>query len=76
MEAWQRQIQALRRMTPQQRLAAGMAMSDDVRALLAAGIRARHPGYTDAELRDAVVDAFLGNDRDDSRAPRRSNTGQ
>ncbi len=47
-------------MTPQQRIAAAAEMSDDVRALAEAGIRSRHPQYSDEEVRLTLVEILLG----------------
>ena len=53
-EALERQLGAFRSMTPGQRLAIGATMSDEIRALAEAGIRARHPTYTDALVARAL----------------------
>jgi hypothetical protein len=47
-------------MTPQERLAAGASMSDDLRALVEAGVRARHPEYSAEELRDSIAVIMVG----------------
>ncbi len=47
-------------MTPQQRLVAAAEMSDEIRALAEAGIRQRHPDYSEAEVRAALVAILLG----------------
>ena len=47
-------------MTPQERLAAAVEMSEDVRALAEAGIRQHHPAYADAEVREALLKILLG----------------
>ncbi len=49
-------------MTPQQRVMAAAEMTDDVRALVEAGIRHRHPDFNDEAVRRAFVDALLGAD--------------
>lgn len=74
-QAWQQQFEELRRMTPQQRLAAGASMSDELRALVAAGIRARHPEYTEIELRDALAAVLLSTHRSRAKSRRRIDTG-
>jgi len=61
-EALQAQRAAFRRMTPTQRLAIAAEMSDDVRALAEAGIRARHPEFSDEQIRAALVALLLGRD--------------
>jgi len=47
-------------MTPQQRLAVAAEMSDEIRAVAEAGIGRRHPDYSDAEIRAALVAILLG----------------
>jgi len=58
--ALERQREAFRRMTPEQRLALAAEMSDEIRALAESGIRHRHPDYTDHEVREALVVILLG----------------
>lgn len=47
-------------MTPEQRLAVAAEMSDEIRAVAEAGIRQRHPEYSDGEVRAALVAILLG----------------
>ena len=58
--AFERQRETFRRMTPQQRLAVAAEMSDEIRAVAEGGIRQRHPDYSDAEIRAALVAILLG----------------
>ncbi len=58
--ALERQRETFRRMTPEQRLAVAAEMSDEIRAVAEAGIRQRHPDYSDAEIRAALVAILLG----------------
>jgi len=60
--ATQVQVEILRGMTPGQRLGLATRMSDDARALSAAGIRHRHPEYSADEVRSALLDVMLGAD--------------
>jgi hypothetical protein len=60
MAALARQRAAFRRMTPEQRLAAAAEMSDEIRAVTEAGIRHRHPTYTDDEVGAALAGILLG----------------
>ena len=62
LTALERQMEAFRRMTPEERLAAASEMSDEIRAVTEAGIRHRHPTYTDAEVRAALVAIVLGSE--------------
>ena len=55
-------------MTPEQRVAIAAEMSDEFRAVTEAGIRHRHPAYTDDEVRAALAAIVLG--RGDARRRR------
>ncbi len=57
-----RQREAFRRMTPQRRVEVAAEMSDEIRGFAEAGIRNRHPEYSEAQVRDALVDLLLGRD--------------
>jgi hypothetical protein len=58
--ALERQREAFRRMTSEQRLALAAEMSDEIRALAESGIRHRHPDWSDDEVREALVVILLG----------------
>lgn len=58
--AFERQLEAFRAMTPGERVAIAAAMSDEIRALAEAGIRDRHPGYTDAQVANSLAEILLG----------------
>lgn len=47
-------------MTPAERLAIAAEMSDEGRVLAEAGIRDRHPTYTDAQVAGALAEILLG----------------
>lgn len=49
------QIECFRKMAPQQRLQAAAALRQATRKLLATGVRHRHPEYSDAQVRLAVI---------------------
>jgi hypothetical protein len=61
-----RQRDALRAMSPAARLAVAAALSDEVRALAATGIRARRPGDSDAQVAAALARIVLGPDLADA----------
>ena len=61
-EAQAQQIAAYRRMGGERRLAIGIAMSDEVREITLAGIKARHPEYGAEEARQALLRLLLGDD--------------
>ncbi len=49
-----------RRMTGSARVALALEMSDDARSLTEAGIRDRHPTWTDDQVQDALLERLLG----------------
>ncbi len=57
--AHERQVAIYRAMSPQQRLEQALRMNRSMRELMAAGFRARHPTWSDAEVRRAVADRIL-----------------
>lgn len=63
IEARRRQLDALRAMTPQQRLRLADEMSAEVRSLARSGIRARMPtGSTEADIDAELARILLGPD--------------
>jgi len=62
LAAHQAQIDCYRRMTPAARVAAAAEMSEDTRAIAAAGIRARHPTYSGTDVRHALLRLLLGDE--------------
>jgi hypothetical protein len=61
-EAWAVQVEIFRRMDPSRRLELALRMSDSLRRVTAAGVRARHPEYTDEQVRLAVIRLGLGDE--------------
>ena len=59
-EAWRVQLEILRRMTGPERVAKAFEMSDAARSVSEAGIRHRHPEWSDEQVRDALLDLLLG----------------
>ena len=55
----QRQAAIYRRMTPPQRLAQAARLWRQARRLAEAGVRARHPEASEAEIRQRVARLFL-----------------
>lgn len=47
-------------MRPQDRLRQAVTMSDEVREIARAGVRARHPDWGQARVRAELEDLFLG----------------
>lgn len=68
------QLEAVRRLGPARRLEVAIAMSEDARRISIEAVKRRHPEYSDAEARDAVLRALYGDDLADkfarSRRPR------
>lgn len=58
--AFERQLATYRAMTPGERLDIAATMSDEIRVLAEAGIRGRHPAYTDPQVADALALILLG----------------
>lgn len=57
--AHDRQIAIYRAMTPRQRLEQALRMNRSMRELMATGFRARHPTWTETQVRRAVADRIL-----------------
>ena len=54
------QLEIYRRMRPSDRLRVALELTRLSRDLMASGIRARHPEYSDEELRWALLRSWLG----------------
>jgi hypothetical protein len=61
-DAWSSQIAAFRAMRPEDRVQLALTMSEDVREIALAGIRARHPEWTAAQVQDQLEELMLGVD--------------
>ncbi|MEQ1502767.1 MAG: hypothetical protein ABMB14_11085 [Myxococcota bacterium] len=61
-EAHAVQVAAWRRMGPHRRLQLALEMSDEIRQVALAGVRHRHPEYTEAEARFALFRQLLGHE--------------
>jgi len=61
-EAEEIQLEIFRQMTPEQRLAAGMALSQTCRKLMEEGVRIRHPEYDEWQIKMAVIRLILPGD--------------
>ncbi len=49
-------------MTPDQRLALAFRMTASLRAIAAAGVRSRHPEYSEEQVKMAVIRMSLGDE--------------
>jgi hypothetical protein len=56
------QLEVYRRMQATERLRVGLELTRMSRRLLADGIRARHPDYSDEQVRLAMIRLWLGDD--------------
>lgn len=61
-EAWSVYLDMLRRMSPERRFEMGLRLNALCRRLLEAGVRDRHPDYTDEQVRLAVIGLLLPED--------------
>ncbi len=61
-EAASVQIEAYRRMSGEERVRVALSMCDDMRELLAAGVRARNPELDEAAVSRAVARLLLGHE--------------
>jgi hypothetical protein len=61
-EAEKIQLNIFRRMGPERRLQAGLALSRTCRELLRAGVRRRHPDYDERQIQLAVIRLTLPED--------------
>jgi hypothetical protein len=62
LEAGRVQVAIYQRMTPEQRLMKAFDLTECVRELAAAGVRSRHPEYTDRQVKFAVIRLVLGDE--------------
>ena len=56
------QLEVYQRMAPSERLNVGLELTRMSRDLLAQGIRARHPEYSDDEVKWALIRVWIGRD--------------
>jgi hypothetical protein len=61
-EALAVQFQVLRRMGPADRLAMTFDLSDNLRSLVAAGVRHRHPHWDDQTVEREVIRLMIGDE--------------
>lgn len=61
-EAARVQIAALRRLSPAQKIRAGVALSDGVRRRIEIGVRERHPTFSEDAVQREVVRIMLGDE--------------
>jgi len=59
-EAWSRQFQGFRAMRPQDRLRLAVTMTEEVLEIARAGIRRRHPQWTDVQIQEELEELLFG----------------
>jgi hypothetical protein len=62
LDAFRIQLEIYRRMSPEERLQQALQWSEDVRELGRAGIRLRHPEYSEQEVQMASIRLRLGDE--------------
>jgi hypothetical protein len=60
LEAARVQSAVFRRMSGSRRLELALQMSDSLRHMVAAGVRSRHPEYSEAQVKFALIRLTLG----------------
>jgi hypothetical protein len=60
LEAWNVELGILRAMSGAERVAMAFEMSESTRAVAEAGIRHRHPDWTDQQVHDELLVVLLG----------------
>jgi hypothetical protein len=61
-DAFLRQLEVLRRLGIEGRAAMTFELSDNLRSLVAAGVRHRHPHWDDRAIEREVIRLMIGND--------------
>jgi hypothetical protein len=61
-DIWDMQVAVYDRLGPEGRIRAAIELSESVRSVLVAGIRSRHPGWTDEDVVHHVVATQYGVD--------------
>jgi len=59
-EAHRKQIEILRKMSPEQRAITSLELSDNVRQIAMAGIKKQHPDFTDTQIRRELLRRLVG----------------
>ncbi len=61
-DAWRRYLAAIRATPPEERVRRAVQMSDELREVVRAGIRSRHPDWSSAAVQDELEERMLGRD--------------
>ena len=60
IEAARRQFEILRKLGPERRLEMVFELSDNLRSIVEAGVRGRHPDYDEQAVRQEVLRLMIG----------------
>ncbi len=60
LEAVRKQFEILRRLGPEARLKMAFEMSDNLRRIVEAGVRGRHPDYNEQKIKQEVLRLMIG----------------
>ena len=60
IEAARKQFEILRRMGPEARLKTAFELSDNIRSIVEAGVRGRHPNHNEKQIRQEVLRLTIG----------------
>lgn len=60
VEAVRKQFEILRRLGPEVRLKMAFEMSDNLRRIVEAGVRGRHPDYNEQQIKQGVLRLMIG----------------
>lgn len=60
LEAVRKQFEILRRLEPEVRLKMAFEMSDNLRRIVEAGVRGRHPNYDEQKIKQEVLRLMIG----------------
>ncbi len=60
VEAVRKQFEILRRLGPEVRLKMAFEMSDNLRRIVEAGVRGRHPNYDEQKIKQEVLRLMIG----------------
>ncbi len=60
LEAVRKQFEILRRLGPEVRLKMAFEMSDNLRSIVEAGVRERHPNYNEQKIKQGVLRLMIG----------------
>ena len=62
LDAHKKQIEILRKMSPEKRALISFELSDNVRQNAIAGIKKQHPDFTDTQIRRELLRRMVGNE--------------